>query len=261
MDTAAIRRSQKPRDMLPAFFPRKVSPWLTAWLLRTGATPHQVTVLWGVVSVATSGLVYLALTGRWWLVGLVFLSFVLAFTLDCCDGEIARFRGLSDPVGGKLLDGICHRATEYALLCVYCLAAARLTGHPSVLAVALVLLSGEAMLTFAYERRLSTLRVHLGYQGQIQRSAVTSYERGQRWRDLTPRQRVATVTGLIHYKSVYAMTALTWISGEALLGGLAVLAVWKHVSWLHLVWRTMKTIREHARAESLGERPALSRAR
>jgi phosphatidylglycerophosphate synthase len=261
MDIAAIRRSQKQQDMLAAFFPRKVSPWITAWLLRTGVTPHQVTVLWGVISVATSWLVYLALVAHWWLVGVVFCIFLLALTLDCCDGELARVRGIADPVGGKLLDGICHRATEYALLSVYCLAAARLTGHAWVLAIAVMLLSGEAMLTYAYERRLSTLRVHLGYQGQIRRSAITSYARGQRWGDLTLRQRVGTITGLLHYKSVYAMAALAWISGEALLAGVAALAAWKHISWLRLVWRTMQTIREHAAAESLVDRPAASSAR
>lgn len=258
MDTTLIKESQKKRDMLAAFFPRKLSPWLTAALLRTAATPHQVTVLWGLISVANSALVYFALVGHWWAVPVVFLGFVLVFTLDCCDGEIARFRSMSDPVGGKLLDGMCHRATEYALLCSYTMAAARLAGDHAAIGVGLALFSGEAMYTFAYERRVSVLRVHVGYQGQLQRSAATSYERGQHWLDLTPRQRLGTVTGLLHYKSVYAMVALAWISGEVLLAGLVALAAWKHISWVHLVWRTMGAIREASSQQAGTDRPQVT---
>ena len=53
-----------------------------------------------------------AIVGDLWLVPMVVLGFVVSEILDTSDGEMARVLGTSSPIGGKLLDGIAHKATD-----------------------------------------------------------------------------------------------------------------------------------------------------
>ncbi len=234
-----MTENQKARDVLAAFWPRKLSPQITALLLKTPITANQTTVLWGAISAMNSYVIYRALTGDYLLIPLIPLVYVFTYVLDCVDGEIARGRKQANPVGGKLLDGICHRTTEYSLLAAYVLAAAQLYPSVWVLPVGLLLLSGEAMHTYAYERRLSTLRLSIGFTGLLASTAEKMYERGERWRDLSWRRRIATFKGQIHYKSIYVVIALAYVSGLALLVGLGMLALYKHVQWIRLIARTL----------------------
>ena len=90
---------------------RKVSPYLTRELLRTSITPDAVT--WLMLLSGVLGAVALASLG---LVGAV-LCVVLVqgqLLLDCSDGEVARWRKHSSPVG-VYLDRIGHYSTESAL--------------------------------------------------------------------------------------------------------------------------------------------------
>jgi phosphatidylglycerophosphate synthase len=243
MDPRVIE-SQKPRDVLAAFWARKVSRHMTALLLKTPITPNQTTVLWGAISAMNSYVVYRVLIGDLVLLPVIPLVYVLTYVLDCVDGEIARARKMANPVGGKLLDGVCHRTTEYSLLAAYVCAAAQLVTSSWVLPIGLLLLSGEAMYTYAYERRLSTLRISIGFTGLLASTSENMYERGERWRDLSWRRRIATVKGQVHYKSIYAVIAVTYISSVALITGLAMLAVYKHMSWIRLIVRTLAASRQ-----------------
>jgi phosphatidylglycerophosphate synthase len=236
---ARFAGAQKKRDILAAFWHRRVSPYVTALLLKTPITPNQTTVLWGLLSVSTSGLVYYVLLGHYMLLPLVALVYIFAEVLDCVDGEIARVRQMSNPIAGKILDGICHRATEYSLLAAAVCAVFELTGSWWSVPVGLVLLSGEAMYTYAYERRLTALRVDARFTGLVALTESSMYERGERWRDLSPKRKLMTIKGLVHYKSIYAFAALSYVSGLALLVGLTLLAVYKHVVWIRLVARTI----------------------
>jgi phosphatidylglycerophosphate synthase len=228
--------------MLAAFWPRKVSRHVTAVLVRTPMTPNQATVLWGLVSVLNSFTVYFALTGVWLAIPLIPVIYQLAFVLDCVDGEIARYRQMVNPIGGKLLDAVCHRATEFSLLAAYALAAYAHTGSWLALPVALLLLTGDGMAIFTYERRLLALRVQAGFKGQMRRTAAGVYQRGMRWSDLTPRQQIGTITGLFHYKSVYAVVALTYLAPAALLAGLTALGIYKHWKWIQLLRQTLRLV-------------------
>jgi phosphatidylglycerophosphate synthase len=234
-----IRASQKHRDVLAAYWPRRISPYITAALLRTPITPNQTTVLWGIISAANSYVVYLVLTGQYILLPAVPLVYIFTYILDCSDGELARVRGISSPVAGKLLDGISHRATEFSLLMAYGAAAETLTGSPWVVGVALLLVSGEAMQVYAYERRLTTLRVELGFKGLMTASEDGVYQRDEEWRQLSFRRKVATLKGQVHQRSVYLALVLSYVSGYALLAGLAFLALYKHLSWMRLIARTL----------------------
>jgi phosphatidylglycerophosphate synthase len=244
--------SQKPRDVLAAFLARKVSRHITALLVKTPITPNQTTVLWGAISATNSYVVYRVLVGDYWLLPIVVALYAFAYVLDCVDGEIARFRRMANPIGGKLIDGICHRFSEYSLLAAYVFGAATLTASPWVLPVGLALLSGEAMFTYSYERRVATLRVDLGFKGLIRANAESMYVQGDRWRDLSWRRRIRTFQPLFQYKSAYAAIAVAYVSGIALLIGLGLLAAYKHFSWVRLIAGTLSTT-----AAALREAPAV----
>jgi phosphatidylglycerophosphate synthase len=252
--------------MLEAFWPRKVSPYLTRVLVKTPITPNQTTILWGVISVLNSYTVYRALTGDWIALLLVPVIYQFAFVLDCVDGEIARFKNMANPVGGKLLDGICHRATEFALLAAFAVAAFTKGDSWLTLPVAIFLITGDAMYLFAYERRVSALRVQVGFKGQIRLTPAGVYRRGVQWRELTRKQQLRTITGLFHYKSVYAVIALSYLPHQVFLAGLAALALYKHAKWVLLVRRTLRQVTDLTTApiEAGGEpasadRPAAER--
>ena len=238
-----IIECQKHRDVLPAFWPRKLSPYLTSLLVKTPITPNQTTVLWGVISVMNSYLIYRTLIGDYFWLLIFPLVYVLVYMLDCVDGEIARFKGMEDPVAGKLLDGVCHRVTEYSLLAAYGAAASTLSSSAWVLPVALLLVSGEAMQAYAYERRLTVMRIHRGFTG-LMGSEAHMYLRGERWAELSLRRKITTITGQIHYRSVYVAIALAYLSAAAFLAGLGLLAGYKHISWMRLVARTLDAAKD-----------------
>jgi phosphatidylglycerophosphate synthase len=199
--------------------------------------------VWGLLSVSNSYVLYRVLLGDYVLLPIIPLVFIFAEVLDCVDGEIARVKQMSNPIGGKLLDGICHRATEYALLAAAGCAAADLTQSWWALPIGLLVLAGEAMYTYAYERRLTAMRVNIGFTGLVAKAADNMYHRGERWADLSWARRLETIKGLLHYKSIYAMVALSYLSGFALLGGLALFALYKHFVWMRLVAQTVATVR------------------
>lgn len=90
---------------------RRFSPYLTRLLLRTTITPNGVTWLM-IVDGVLAGLV-LTLPG----IAPVIAAFgliQLQILLDCSDGELARWKGISSPVG-IYLDRVGHYLTETAL--------------------------------------------------------------------------------------------------------------------------------------------------
>lgn len=239
---AKVLDSQKHQERLAAFWPRKVSRYITSVLVRTPITPNQVTILWGVISALNSVVVYLALTGWRELIPLIPLIYLLSIVLDSVDGEVARFKNMANPIGGKLLDGLCHRATEFSLLAAYAAAAYAIGGTPVAVAVGLLLLTGDAMFIYVYERRLITLRLQAGFKGHVRFSADRVYNRGARWRELTRKQQIGTLVGLFNYRSVYAVLVLSYMPPDLFVGGLAALGLYKHYKWLVLARGTLKVV-------------------
>ena len=90
---------------------RRFSPYLTRLFLRTPITPNGVTWLMIASGVAAAALV--TLPGIAPAVGGVLLI-QIQILLDCSDGELARWNGISSPVG-IYLDRIGHLFTETAL--------------------------------------------------------------------------------------------------------------------------------------------------
>lgn len=91
---------------------RRVSLRVTRVLLRTGISADAVT--WAMI--ASGLLAALALTVPHPLMPLVTFALVqVQLLLDCCDGEIARWRGTCTPAG-IYLDRIGHYSTDAALV-------------------------------------------------------------------------------------------------------------------------------------------------
>jgi phosphatidylglycerophosphate synthase len=75
---------------------------IVVYLLRnTRITPNQITFLSFLVA-AGSGAMFALLPGRWWLIAAA-VVFEFSFVLDCADGQLARYRKVSSPLG-HLLD-------------------------------------------------------------------------------------------------------------------------------------------------------------
>jgi phosphatidylglycerophosphate synthase len=239
---AAIAAVQDKRLVVDWFLLLKASPYFAVPLVRLGLSANAVTVLWGVLNIVGAGLVFLSMRGAYWLLSAVFLTFVVAEILDTSDGEIARFTGTSNPVGGKLLDGVAHKASEFALTTAYACGAYVSTGSILALPIGLALLAAEAMITYSYERRLLIIRVHLQSKEKISgdRPSGRVYAEGSRWSQLQWKSRLRAINGLVTYKFSYVAVALAALLPQALLWVLAALAVYKHVAWWRAVSQTLR---------------------
>jgi phosphatidylglycerophosphate synthase len=97
----AYRRTKKPHDILwNRLVARPLAAVFLVPLARTRVTPNQVTLATLVVFAAGAALMAL---GRGWgaLVGGAAVI-ELSYVLDCVDGQLARLKGLSSPVGAHL---------------------------------------------------------------------------------------------------------------------------------------------------------------
>jgi phosphatidylglycerophosphate synthase len=90
---------------------RRLSPYLTRLLIPTRLTPNGVT--WLMIAVGLAAAAVLTLPG-WWPPVLVVVLIQCQLLLDCSDGELARWRGVSSPAG-IYLDRMAHNLTEAAL--------------------------------------------------------------------------------------------------------------------------------------------------
>jgi phosphatidylglycerophosphate synthase len=97
----AYRKTRKPKDILwNRFVARPLAAVALVPLARTGVTPNQVTL--ATLAVFVAGALIMALRpGHGALVwGVAILE--LSYVLDCVDGQLARLKGTSSPVGAHL---------------------------------------------------------------------------------------------------------------------------------------------------------------
>jgi phosphatidylglycerophosphate synthase len=227
-------------EAVTVYFARKVSRHVTPMVLKLGVSANLVTALWGLVSLVTSYIIYLTIAGRPVLLLLIPVLYFIVVVLDCVDGEVARFRHTASPIGGKLLDGVWHKATEYSLLAAYVAAAYHWTNNPLLFPIGLALMAGEAMHAYVYERRLLIIRLYAKSSEYIDSTGADDlYAKDEPWTDFSLRKKLNAFKGLILYKSVYFMIALSWLSANVLFAGVIVLTAYKHYAWLRLLIRTV----------------------
>ena len=223
---AADFAASKPAVMGPVevLFNRRLSTLLTRLLVRTPLTPNQVSVLSFLVILPGA---YLLSTGeRLALIG-AGLLIQLSFTLDCCDGELARLRGLSTPFGAWL-DGLLDRVAELVL----CLALGRALEHqgePRAYLYALVAFASLAM------THLATLMNAAAFgKGQLAETAT----RGLLGR-LAGRVRLSPLTLRNYLRSgvdVYLMVFALGAVFDHLMGIIYYFAMVQNLYWLAIVF-------------------------
>lgn len=134
---------QEPHDLrrLYARAVRKLSIRITRVLLPTGVSANQTTV--GGIGIGILGAALLAVNAFWAQI-LAIILLQLAFVLDFCDGEIARFEreieGKSSGAGGAYLDWVGHYYIPAVMAGALGWAVFHETGHGFWLAIALVVI-------------------------------------------------------------------------------------------------------------------------
>jgi len=95
------RRTRKPKDILwNRFVARPLAAVLLVPLRATPITPNQITLLTLVVFAAGAALMALAAGWRNLIIAAAVIE--LSYVLDCADGQLARLKGTSSPVGAHL---------------------------------------------------------------------------------------------------------------------------------------------------------------
>jgi hypothetical protein len=104
---------------------RRLSPWLSRWLLQTPLTPNQVTLMALVVGLMAA----LGFAHGGWLSGVAgALLLQWSAVIDCCDGEVARLKFLESP-NGYYLDIVCDNIVHVAVFVGMAWASYKSLGH------------------------------------------------------------------------------------------------------------------------------------
>src|ERR1022692_123698 len=97
----AYRRTRKPKDILwHRFVARPLAAVVIVPLARTRVTPNQITL--ATLAVFLGGAAVIALRPGWGALCLGAAILELSYVLDCADGQLARLKGTSSPVGAHL---------------------------------------------------------------------------------------------------------------------------------------------------------------
>ena len=108
------RQSKKPHDIVwNNYVSRPVAAFLLYFLRRSPLTPNQVT--FASLFVALGGAALMILWRDW--LGLIVAAFTLqaSYVLDCVDGQLARLKQMSTPVGAHL-DFLMDELKAFAVL-------------------------------------------------------------------------------------------------------------------------------------------------
>jgi phosphatidylglycerophosphate synthase len=103
-----VRGRRNAEHWTASLYLRNLSPYLTWVLLKTRISANGVTGLMILVGWSTAAA--LLIPGIWGALAALVLG-QLQMLVDCCDGEVARWRGTSSPAG-VFLDKVGHYTTE-----------------------------------------------------------------------------------------------------------------------------------------------------
>ena len=113
-DEQAVRTKRALRSddgFYSTFVLRKLSRRVSMFAVKRGWTPNQITVASLILALAVSG--FFA-TGWWPLMIIGAIGVQVSIIIDCADGEVARYTGVSSQYGAWL-DAATDRIKEYAL--------------------------------------------------------------------------------------------------------------------------------------------------
>jgi phosphatidylglycerophosphate synthase len=115
--------------LVDRYFNRKLSGYLTRWFLKTSLTPNQITLISFAVGLM-AGLFFWKGGYRNGIIGA--LIFQVSAVLDCCDGEVARLKGMQSRLG-QWLDVVCDNIVHVVVFLGIAWAFYRATAMPSYL--------------------------------------------------------------------------------------------------------------------------------
>src|SRR4051794_35775418 len=125
-DKVRLDSAVKPVDgFFTTFFVSPYSKYIARWAARRGLTPNIVTTVSMAVGVAAA-LAFAVGSRAWLVVGALLLQ--AAFTLDCVDGQLARYT-LTFTKFGAWLDSVFDRGKEYVVFAGLAVGASR-AGDP-----------------------------------------------------------------------------------------------------------------------------------
>ncbi len=207
---AVYRETKKPKDILwNRFVARPLAAVLLVPLAKTRITPNQITLLSLVTFVASMAVLTLE---RGYL-GLIAAALVLelSYVLDCTDGQLARLKHRSSPVGAHL-DFLMDELKAFLLVAAAGIRLWRADGHELWLIEALlglaVVASAISMTTFM--RRPE----YIAATGAARPASAGNY--GEGFAQALPPARAVSILGLvedlgrflIHYPSYILLVAL-----------------------------------------------------
>ena len=110
----AYRRTRKPKDIFwNKFVARPLAAVVIVPLARTRVTPNQITL--ATLPVFLAGAAVMAFLLSWPMLCLGVAILELSYVLDCADGQLARLKGTSSPVGAHL-DFLMDELKAFALV-------------------------------------------------------------------------------------------------------------------------------------------------
>jgi phosphatidylglycerophosphate synthase len=150
------------------FFVSPYSRYIARWAARRGLTPNQVTITSLIVGILCAAA--FATGERWGLIaGAVLLQ--VAFTLDCVDGQLARYTRNFSQLGGWL-DATFDRAKEWI---VYAGLAIGGTDVWVLAGAALTLQTFRHMVDFCWQERRGEAEGDLGRWGAMDRIGIVPW--------------------------------------------------------------------------------------
>jgi phosphatidylglycerophosphate synthase len=236
---AAIHReTRKPRDILwNRLVARPLAAVLLVALAKTRVTPNQVT--FGSLLVFVGAMVMLALQpGYPWLIASIAIL-ELSYVLDCADGQLARLRHRSSPVGAHL-DFLMDEIKAFLLVAACGIRLWRADGHELWLAEALLGLAvvATAISLTTFMRR----QEYLAATSSARPASAGDYGEGF---SAAPAPHARSVVGwiedlgrfLVHYPSYLLLVAIADQLGPFLHVYLAIHAAYAGRSLLSVAWK------------------------
>jgi phosphatidylglycerophosphate synthase len=245
--------SSKPleaEELVDEWVHRPLARLVIPGLARTSITPNQVTFLSGLVGVI-GGILLGAGAHRppvlLWAGVLLFISVVL----DCCDGQLARIRGISSTTGA-VVDGLADYAVGFAMGIGASWFAVQVYGNPWYWLLGIAAIASAALQSWFFDHAKTRYiaRVRTGYAereedlGRIAEQRREAWKKGQYWKSLllygylnysrmqNAALAIAQTEDPVVYRAKYAgrMRAWTWL-GTGTHFALAYLACFAAIWW------------------------------
>lgn len=147
---ARAGKAQYTNYMAMAF--SNVSLRLSYLLIHTSVTPNQVTLLSTIIGLIGAAMMF-SLNYSFRILGIVI--WFVAYVLDFCDGEIARFKGMKSEFG-HWFDEVTDRMKDVGLYTAITLLAVRQSGSTITILLGLLALGGTIVYSYAITYHFQT---------------------------------------------------------------------------------------------------------